>query len=90
MSQPRRYHTATLLPSGRLLVAGGYHDSTGIHTSAETYDPATGLWCPVARMTVDRYQHSATLLDSGRLLVAGGFINGDQSSAELYAPDVNE
>ncbi|AKJ04590.1 kelch repeat-containing protein [Archangium gephyra] len=89
MGQPRRYHTATLLPSGRLLVAGGYHDSTGIHTSAETYDPATGLWCPVARMTVDRYQHTATLLDSGRLLVAGGFSNGDQSSAELYAPDVN-
>lgn len=71
-----------------LPAASTFPVSTGIHTSAETYDPATGLWCPVARMRVNRYQHTATVLDSGSLLVAGGVSNGDQHSAELYEPGV--
>jgi hypothetical protein len=35
----RASHTATLLPSGKVLVAGG--DGNGASTSAELYDPAT-------------------------------------------------
>src|SRR4051794_6819090 len=37
----RYAHTATLLPSGKVLVAGGWNDSTSF-ASAELYDPATG------------------------------------------------
>jgi hypothetical protein len=86
MSTPRRYHSATLLPSGQVLVAGGYDGSTGILTPSEVYDPGSGTWCRSAWMGVERYSHTATLLPSGQVLVAGGFSNGDQASAEVYGP----
>ena len=43
MGTARLAHTATLLQSGKVLVAGG---SNGVNSfgSAELYDPATGLW----------------------------------------------
>ena len=36
-------HTATLLPNGQVLVAGGL-DSNNFLASAELYDPASGTW----------------------------------------------
>lgn len=64
-------HTATLLPTGQVLVAGGY-GPTGPLASAELYDPATDTWTPTAPMTTARAAHTATLLSNGRVLVAGG------------------
>ena len=43
MSAARSYHTATLLPNGKVLVAGG-QNSSGVANSAELFDPATGNW----------------------------------------------
>lgn len=41
----RSYHTATLLPSGKVLVVGGYIDSKNtITNSTEVYDPSTKTW----------------------------------------------
>ena len=37
-------HTATLLPNGKVLVAGGVDSSDGSLASAELYDPASGTW----------------------------------------------
>ena len=51
----RANHTATLLPSGKVLVAGG-------DGSAELYDPAAGVWEPAGVLHTPRYWHTATLL----------------------------
>jgi galactose oxidase-like protein len=84
----RSGHSATLLQSGKILVAGGYFaDTLG---SAELYDPASGTWSATGSLNVARYWHSATLLQDGRVLVAGGSNDGDLAStlsdAELYDP----
>ena len=82
----RDFHTATLLPSGKVLVAGG-NGSGGFLTSAELYDPATGSWSSTGSLVGNaRQDHTATLLPSGKVLVAGGYDGLSLSSAELYDP----
>ena len=66
----RDFHTATLLPYGKVLVAGGF-GSSGILSSAELYDPAAGTWTATGSMSTARDSHTATLLPSGKVLVAG-------------------
>ena len=83
---PRHYHTATLLPNGKVLVAGG-SDGTSLLASAELYDPATGTWTPTGSLMTARFWHTATLLPDGKVLVAGGGSNFvDVATAELYDP----
>ena len=81
-------HTATLLPSGQVLVVGGGGSTRGDPlASADLYDPASNAWTPTGALGTSRYAHTATLLPSGRVLVAGGFGNsGALASAELYDP----
>src|SRR5436190_7951827 len=67
----RVYHTATLLPNGKVLVTGGY-DGNNAFATAELYDPATGTWTPTGSLTVARFRHKATLLPNGQVLVSGG------------------
>jgi hypothetical protein len=43
LATARSYHTATLLPDGRVLAAGISNDGLTGFTSAEIYDPATGI-----------------------------------------------
>jgi hypothetical protein len=81
LSTGRQAHTATLLPSGKVLVAGGC--AAECLASAELYDPTTGMWSPTGSMLEPRGAHSAILLNTGKVLVAGG------QFAELYDP-VNE
>ena len=71
LTTARAEHTATLLPNGKVLVAGG--DGTGSLASAELYDPATGMWTATGSMATARVFHTATLLSNGRVLVAGGY-----------------
>ncbi len=81
----RYIHTATLLPSGKVLVAGGFN--LGASSTAELYDPSTGTRQATEFLAIPRDQHTATLLPSGNVLVVGGF-NGDHlSSTELYDPN---
>ena len=83
----RYLHSATLLPDGRVLIAGGLvHGYPFLSlSSVELYNPATDSWSTASPLSAARYAHSATLLPDGRVLIAGG--NGDSgslSSAELY------
>ena len=80
MAEARTFHTATLLPSGQVLVAGG----GGENSTAEVYDPATGSFSSTGGMENGRSGHSATLLPNGSVLVAGGGIFAGLASAELY------
>lgn len=81
MGTARAAHTATRLPSGKVLVFGGIGTIdlanpvtllTGILGSSEIYDPATGLFTAGATLLEGKAFHTATLLDNGQVLVAGG------------------
>ncbi|MGH8094881.1 MAG: kelch repeat-containing protein [Chthoniobacterales bacterium] len=82
----REGHTATLLPNGQMLVAGGLGANNSVLASAELYDPTSGAWSATGNLATARVGHTATLLSSGQVLVAGGSDSGDvaMASAELY------
>jgi hypothetical protein len=71
LATARRKHTATLLPNGKLLVAGGNGSGNAL-ASAELYDPSTGIWTGIGSLNTGRESHTATLLPNGKVLVAGG------------------
>jgi N-acetylneuraminic acid mutarotase len=81
MSVPRAYQTATLLPSGKVLVVGGrglnslsapWQPAGKAIASAELYDPKTGRWSSAGVLSAPRFAHTATLLPDGKVLVVGG------------------
>ena len=88
MSVNRRAHTATLLPDGRVLIAGGevgvFNSPTQQRSldSAEIYDPASGLFSPTSPMVFARSRFFAVLLSNGKVLLGGGA----GTSAELFDP----
>jgi hypothetical protein len=83
-------HTATLLPNGKVLVAGGRKYGgfdEGTLASAETYDPSLGTWAATTSLSTARDGHTAILLPNGKVLVAGGHNDDFLASAELYDPE---
>ena len=84
MQSPRAWHTATLLPNGKVLVAGGGDPSTAV--TAELYDPRTGTWSSTGTLNTWFTRASATLLPTGKVLLVGSDTCGYQGQAELYDP----
>jgi len=88
LNEARAAHSATLLPDGKVLVAGGGTDNV-VRKSAELYDPATGAWSLTKQLNIGREGQGAALLPNGTVLVAGGEgagFNSGLGSAELFDP----
>lgn len=92
MNVPRQYHTATLLPGGQVLIAGGTSSNNVVTAAAELYNPSTGAFTMIAPMTTPRSQHTATLLSDGTVLLAGGVDdNGNKlGTSEIFNPGTNQ
>ena len=95
MAFRRRHVTATLLPTGDVLVTGGtagpgMNDVPGSVHQAEIWNPTTGTWKTLAANAIDRIYHStAILLPDARVLVAGSgerATNTDELNAEIFSP----
>jgi hypothetical protein len=93
LANHRSGHTATLLPDGKVLVAGGGDHRTwsgvGTLSTAELYDSASGTWTATGSLVTAREGHGAVVLPNGEVLVAGGSRSSPSarlSSAELYNP----
>jgi hypothetical protein len=84
----RAYHTATLLPTGKVLVVGGTNGNA--LTSCEIYDVNTESWSPADSMSNPRFNHTATLMSDGSVLVTGGENDvGVINSCERYVYGTN-
>jgi hypothetical protein len=87
----RAAHTATLLPGGKVLIAGGFRKSSNTYSqlytkTAELYDPVSRSFSLTGSMQIARCGQEATLLPGGDVLITGG--NNDTphlASAELYS-----
>jgi Kelch motif len=91
MTTPRAAHTATLLESGEVLIAGGCSvdgcelDDRGRTT--ELFDPRAGSFRPGPQLLRPRVGHAAVRLRDGSVLVVGGWSGSKPTAAaELYAP----
>ncbi len=87
LTQARVDHTATLLPSGQVLLAGGT-GPTGVVNTAELFDPVTlSATALTSSLTTARTEHTATLLpQTETLLIAGQDSLGLLFSTELFNP----
>ncbi|MDX2004034.1 MAG: kelch repeat-containing protein [Meiothermus sp.] len=90
MNLSRAGHSATLLPSGQVLVAGGCIATgceNGLTASAELYDLERNTFTRTSSMKVARVGHRAVLLHSGKVLILGGWAGNNASNqAELFHP----
>ena len=88
----RQSHTATLLPSGLVLLVGGAGNKCGavVVSTVERYDPAANAWLNAPPLSTPRVGHSATLLADGRVFVVGGSGGGPTLfTTEIYNPATN-
>jgi hypothetical protein len=76
------------LSNGKVLIAGGYDNTSNSSSSAELYDPTSGTWSTTGNLNIGRSDYTATLLPNGKVLVVGGTDNelNVLNSAELYDP----
>jgi hypothetical protein len=87
MLEPRSDQSATLLPDGTVLIAGGMRRNQDFYRSAEIFDPATNQFSQTGDMSIARVGHEAVLLNSGRVLILGGWIGRTVTdSVEEYDP----
>ncbi len=84
-------HTATLMPDGQVLIAGGYNTTLGFLSTSELYNSAQNAWTITGALNEARDDHTAALLKDGKVLITGGVGVRNHYcfqllSAELYDP----
>jgi hypothetical protein len=89
MASPRAGHTATVLPTGEILIVAGAGPS-GLLRTAELFDPISTALRPAGTLIDARQRHQATLLGDGRVLVTGGLGEAGTAlaSAEIFDPQI--
>jgi hypothetical protein len=89
MNTPRYLARATLLPNGKVLIAGGTIDGANALSSTELYDPVTNTFAAsTPSMNSGRFSGAATLLPNGKVLITG-CPNNYCTSTDLYDPVSN-
>jgi hypothetical protein len=87
MLDPRSGHSATLLPDGTVLIAGGMRRNQDFYKSAEVFDPASNQFHRVGDMALARVGPAAVLLPSGKVLILGGWVGHETTDeVEEYNP----
>ena len=81
MTSPRALHSATLLPGGLVLIAGGTSDVLSEVATCELFDPGTGTFATTGPLSESKRAHRAIALDDGRVLV----VAGDSGTAPPYS-----
>jgi hypothetical protein len=93
LSRMRNGHAPVRLPSGRVLISGGYPQapSPTVPASTEIYDSVKNSWSAGNDLLEARWIHTTTLLHDDRvLLAAGAGQDFALSSAELYDEESGE
>ena len=89
----RMSHTATLLPSGKVVIAGGITFVNSMYSqtaSVESYDPVSNSWSTLASMPAARSEHTSTRLSNGKIFIVGGSAGGIYlNSAVIYDTTTN-
>jgi N-acetylneuraminic acid mutarotase len=94
LASPREFTTASRLPDGRILIAGGLHTAsqpgTGVVGAVEIYDPVSGTFDSAGDMPAPLDEPVAVVLADHRVLVAGGFNEAEDlptATAEVFTPN---
>ena len=89
LSVPRDRPTLTLLPDGKVLVAGGQNGPEGPLT-CEVFDPKAETFSTLPNgLKTARMAHNATMLPGGQVLIAGGWCppaRSTTSTVEVFDP----
>lgn len=101
MNVARKYHTATRLQDGRVLIVGGEDSANRVLDSVEIYDPDTRTFLPGPSLSDvaepepgvavvgPRSHHTATLLADGTVLVTGGdYVDGTTGATRVHGTGV--
>jgi hypothetical protein len=85
LKEGRQGHTATLLTTGQVLIAGGWNPFDNPIDTAEIYTPPSRTFTyTLGPMSIGRREHIALPLLEGNVLVAGGY-NGT-TAGEIFNP----
>jgi hypothetical protein len=90
MKISRAWHTATILPDGRVFIVGGLTAGEQVVSTVERFDPATKAFEVLTDVRLTpRVFHSATVLTDGRVLVGGGQSSTGEvlTLVELWDPE---